>query len=53
MAEAINHITIPSFVYKKLTRLKSKNRISYGGMIDLMINHWEEIQVELEKRGIS
>ena len=42
MAEAINHITIPSFVYKKLTRLKSKERTSYGKMIDMLIEEYEK-----------
>ena len=41
MAEATNLISIPSFVFKRLVRLKSKEKTSYGGMITILIDHYE------------
>ena len=42
MAEARNLISIPSFVFKRLVRLNSKEKNSYGDMINILIDHYEE-----------
>jgi len=41
MAQAFNPISIPSFVFKRLVRIKNKTKQSYGETIEMLINHYE------------